>query len=76
MAHLREAGLAVGDTFCAHDYFGARDAADNAHRRTLTALRAAGVLGQGEPAWATNAYRILPETYQALERERDRGWSR
>ena len=68
LTHLREAGLAVGETFFAQDFFGARDAADNASRRTLTQLREAGVLGQGEPAWATNAYVVLETTYAALER--------
>jgi len=74
LATLREAGLSVGTTFRAQDLFPGRDAVDTAHRRTLRTLRAAGLLGQGEPAWASNVYVVLPETYQALAA--DRGWSR
>ena len=60
-------------------------AQDNGHRRALEGLCRAGVLenaaGQrGVPSWASGAYLVRDDTYQALERthERDRdhglGW--
>ena len=74
---LQAQGYGPGDVVQARDAFPSRNAEDNGHRRALEGLCRAGVLDnaagqQGVPAWASGAYLVRHDTYQALERLRER----
>jgi hypothetical protein len=48
-----DARVQPGEEFLAQEVFPMRNNVDNAHRRTLAALVALGVLERSGPAWAT-----------------------
>ena len=67
LAALQSAGIGTGDYFLA-SIFPARTHEDSGHRRTLVSLKRAGWLGPGKLPWASNAYQMLPGTYERASR--------
>lgn len=67
LAALQSAGIGTGDYFLA-SIFPASTNEDRWHRRTLASLKRAGWLGPGKLPWVSNAYQMLPGTYERASR--------